>query len=110
MAGEVFKFGDVPFPCGIAPSSQINGGAGAEAQGIEFLRDESKSKKLNDFKQIVRADDKAEEASLGDFVPCFSRFSGFGQEKMVVEVPDNAYQKQSNPNVFQINGRLWKSL
>lgn len=108
MVGEIFKFGDVPFSSGIAPPSQVDTGANGEAQRIEFLRDESKSKKLNYFKQIVRADHKAEETSCGNFVACFSSFSGSGQEKMVVEVPNDAYQKESNPNVLQINGWLWK--
>lgn len=90
MVGEVLKFGDVPFPSGIAPPSQINTGANTEAQRIEFLRDESKSKELNYFKQIVRANDKAEEASFGNFVACFSLFSGLGQEIMMVKVPNNA--------------------
>lgn len=108
MVGEVLKFGGIPSLSGRAPPSQIESSTKGKAEREECLRDESKSEVLDDFKQIVRADHSVEETSLGNFVASFSLFSGFGQEEVVVEVPNDAYQKQSNSNVFQINGWLRK--
>ena len=115
MDREVFKLRDIPFPSGIASPTQIQSSGKRKEQWVNCLRDESKSKELNYLKQIMRANDKAEEASFGNFVACFSLLPCLWQEIMMVKVPNNAYQKQTNPNAFQINGwltkkALWKVL
>lgn len=108
MLREVFKFRDVPFPCGVASSTQIDSGGNGEEECVKCLRDESKAEIHSYFEHVVWADDDAEEASFGDFVACFSFFSSLIQKNMVVHVTNNAYYKHSNSDVFQINGWLWK--
>lgn len=91
MLREVFKFRDVPFPCGVASSTQIDSSGNGEEERVKCLRDESEAEIHGYFEQVVRANDDAEEATFRNFVACFSFLSSLRQKNVVVHVTNNAY-------------------